>query len=666
MSSFRDDGAAALDWVARYLEEVAEYPVLSRAEPGAIRAALPAAPPDAAEPFSSVLRDLDEILMPGITHWQSPRYFAYFPASAAEPGILAELLIAALNQVGILWRASPALQELEEVTLDWLRQLVGLPEALHGHIEDTASSGLITALAAARAAAPDRKIVVCSEHTHSSTTKAARLLELELRSTPVDETFALRADQLDLHDACAVVATVGTTSSTAVDPIAAVADRAAAAGTWLHVDAAYAGAAAVCPELRHHFAGWERADSIGINPHKWLFTPMDCSAFFCRRPDDLRRAFSLVPEYLRVDEDVVSLSEYASPLGRRFRALKLWATLRCFGREGLQAIIREHVRLAALFEGWVEAEPGWELCAPRPFSLVCFRKVGSDAENEEIMRRANDSGEIFLSHTKLDGRFVLRLAIGNARTSRGRRRARLGRAPARGGEALARDPLRARRAGRSAASSDSTARRVALDLEVAGIAVHEEAVERRRRRRSRVGVGGRVGAVADAVRFHRDRLLARSHRDAEALVAAPARRGRCGRRAPASRGGGRRRSVAGRASEPPSGRVPRGRRATPRPPRSARTPSRLQAGRASRVGRRRPPRGSRRRAASTFVRAAVEPLEQIGVAERPVPAAPARRGATTARRRGRGRGRRGSTGCTLRDMLSLLILQRSTSQFDNQ
>ena len=417
MSTFREDGAAALDWVARYLEEVREYPVLSQVEPGAIRAALPAAPPEQAEPFAAVLRDLDEILLPGITHWQSPRYFAYFATTGAEPGILAELLIAGLNQVGILWRASPALQELEELTLDWLRQLLGLPEQLHGHIEDTASSGLITALAAARAAAPGRRVVVCSEHTHSSTAKAARLLELEVRTTPVDAAFALRADELDLSDACAVVATVGTTSSTAVDPVAAIADRAAAAGAWLHVDAAYAGAAAVCPELRHHFEGWERADSIGVNPHKWLFTPMDCSAFFCRRPDDLRRAFSLVPEYLRVDEDVVSLSEYASPLGRRFRALKLWATLRCFGREGLQAIIREHVRLAALFEEWVAAEPGWELCAPRHFSLVCFRREGSDEENEAIMQRANDSGEIFLSHTKLDGRFVLRLAIGNARTS---------------------------------------------------------------------------------------------------------------------------------------------------------------------------------------------------------------------------------------------------------
>jgi aromatic-L-amino-acid/L-tryptophan decarboxylase len=417
VSTFREDGAATLEWVARYLDGIRERPVLARVEPGAIRAALPAAPPEAAEPFAAVVRDLDEILMPGITHWQSPRYFAYFGSTAAEPGILAELLIAGLNQVGILWRASPALQELEEVTLDWLRQLVGLPDPLHGHIEDGASSGLVTALAAARAAAPDRRVVVCSEHTHSSTMKAARLLELDVRRTPVDGSHALRPDALDLAGACAVVATVGTTSSTAVDPVAAVADRAAEAGVWLHVDAAYAGAAAVCPELRHHFAGWERADSIGVNPHKWLFVPMDCSVLFCRRPDDLRRAFSLVPEYLRVSEDVVSLNEYASPLGRRFRALKLWATLRCFGREGLQAILREHMRLAALFADWVEAEPGWELSAPRPFALVCFRREGSDELNEAIMERVNASGEIFLSHTKLDGRFVLRLAIGSSRTT---------------------------------------------------------------------------------------------------------------------------------------------------------------------------------------------------------------------------------------------------------
>ncbi len=418
MSSFRDDGAAALEWAAGYLDGVRERrPVLSAASPGQIRAALPAAPPERPEPFSAILRDLDDVLMPGITHWQSPRDFAYFSVTGAEPGILAELLSATLNQVGILWRASPALQELEEVTLDWLRQLLGLPEGLHGHLEDTASTGLITALAAARAARPGRRVVVCSEHTHSSTAKAARLLELELRPIPGDASHAMRTDVLDLTDACAVVATIGTTSSTAVDPVASIAERCAAEGVWLHVDAAYAGPAAICPELRHHFAGWERADSIGVNPHKWLLTPMDCSAFFTRRPDALRDAFSLVPEYLRVDEDVVSLSEYSVPLGRRFRALKLWAVLRCYGAERVRAIIREHVRLAAAFAGWVEAEPGWEVVAAHPFSLVCFRLEGDDARNEALMGRVNAAGEIFLSHTRLHGRFVLRLAIGNARTT---------------------------------------------------------------------------------------------------------------------------------------------------------------------------------------------------------------------------------------------------------
>lgn len=417
MTDLRDDGAAALEWVARYLETVGQRPVLSRAAPGQIRKALPPAPPEAAEPFSAVLRDLDTVLMPGLTHWQSPRYFAYFATTASEPGVLAELLIAGLNQVGILWRTSPALQELEEVTLDWLRQLVGLPEPLHGHLEDTASTGLVTALAAARAARPERRVVVCSEQTHSSTAKAARLLELELRRVPVDAAFAMRPELVDLSDACALVATVGTTSSAAVDPVDALADLAQAEGVWLHVDAAYAGSAAVCPELRAPFAGWERADSIGTNPHKWLLTPMDCSAFFTRRPEDLRRAFSLVPEYLRTSEDVVSLNEYGVPLGRRFRALKLWAVLRCHGREGLQAIIREHVRLAELFAGWVVDEPGWELVTPRSFSLVCFRREGTDEENAALMHRVNDAGEVFLSHTELGGRLVLRLAIGNARTT---------------------------------------------------------------------------------------------------------------------------------------------------------------------------------------------------------------------------------------------------------
>ena len=415
--TFRDDGGAAIEWVASYLERLREFPVLAQVEPGDLRERLPRSPPDHAEPFAAVLRDLDELLLPAVTHWQSPRFFAYFPSTGSEPGILAELLLAGLNQVGILWRTSPALQELEEVTLDWLRQLLGLPEGLHGHLEDTASTGTMVALAAARLAKPGARVVVCSEHAHSSVEKACRLLELEARAVPVDEAFRLRPEALDLTGACAVVATVGTTSTSSVDPVVAVADACEREAVWLHVDAAYAGSAAVCPELRQAFAGWERADSIVVNPHKWLFTPMDCSTFWTRRPDDLRSAFTLVPEYLRVSEEVTSLSEYSPVLGRRFRALKLWTVLRCYGREGLQERIREAIRLAALFEDWVRDEPGWELMAPRPFSLVCFRRDGSDEENEALLERVNATGEIFISHTKLNGRYTLRLAVGNARTT---------------------------------------------------------------------------------------------------------------------------------------------------------------------------------------------------------------------------------------------------------
>ena len=417
MSTFRDDGAAALDWVASYLEGVRERPVLAQVAPGEVKAALPPAPPAEPEPFSAVLRDLDAVLMPGITHWQSPRFFAYFATTGSEPAVLAELVSAALNQVGILWRTSPALQELEEVTLDWLAQLLGLPAGLHGHIEDTASTSTLVALAAARAARPDARVVVCSEHAHSSVDKAAKLLELELRKVPVDDEFRLRADLLDLDGACAAVATIGTTSSTSVDPVRPIADRCEAAGIWLHVDAAYAGAAAVCPELRDRFAGWERADSVVVNPHKWLGVPTDCSTLWTRKPDVFRDAFSLVPEYLRVAEEVASLSEYTQVLGRRFRALKLWAVLRCYGRSGLQERIREHVRLAALFEGWVRADPAWEVVAPRPFSVVCFRRRGSNEDNARILERVNASGEIFISHTRLADRYVLRLAIGSFRTS---------------------------------------------------------------------------------------------------------------------------------------------------------------------------------------------------------------------------------------------------------
>ena len=389
--------------------------MLPRVSPGDVRARLPEAPPEQAEPFAAVLRDLDEVLLDGITHWQSPRFFAYFATTGSEPGILAELLIAALNNVGFLWRTSPALLELEELTLDWLAQLLGLPREWHGHIEDTASTVTMAALCAAREAT-GRRVVVASEHAHSSVDKACRILGLELRKAPTDPELRMRPDALELSGACAVVATVGTTSSAAVDPVPAIGEACERAGAWLHVDAAYAGSAWACEELRWSAAGVERADSLVVNPHKWLFVPMDCSAFWCARPDDLRNAFSLVPEYLRVSEEVVSLSEYGPALGRRFRALKLWAVLRCLGAEGIRDRIREAVRLAELFASWVREEPGWELLS-RNFSLAVFRLDGDDARNEELLERANATGEIFLSHTRLHDRYWLRLAVGSARTT---------------------------------------------------------------------------------------------------------------------------------------------------------------------------------------------------------------------------------------------------------
>ena len=417
MSDFRADGALALDWVAAYLEGVRELPVLSQVEPGAIRSALPASPPDEPEPFSAVLEDLDAVLLPGLTHWQSPRFFAYFATTGGEPGVLAELLIAGLNQVGILWRTSPALQELEELTVDWLRQLVGLPAEFEGHIEDTASTGVLAAAIVARSLRPDRRVLVCSEHAHSVGEKAARLLDLELRKVPTDDAFRMRPELVRPEDACIVIATIGTTGMTSVDPVPEVASLCATAGTWLHVDAAYAGSAAILPELRDQFVGWEHADSIGVNPHKWLGVPMDSSVLWTRRREDFRNAFSLVPEFLRSPDDAVNLSELSIPLGRRFRALKLWAVLRCYGRSGLQERLREHLRLAGLFETWVRDEPGWEVTAPRLFSLVCFRLRASDEDNERLLERVNASGEVFLSHTRFSDRYQLRLAVGNFRTT---------------------------------------------------------------------------------------------------------------------------------------------------------------------------------------------------------------------------------------------------------
>jgi aromatic-L-amino-acid/L-tryptophan decarboxylase len=408
----RRDGAAALEWAASYLERVGELPVLAQVEPGWLLSQLPESPPDEAEPFSALLDDLDRLVLPAVTHWQHPRFMAYFANTGSEAAIAAEILTYALNQIGILWRTSPALAELEERSVQWLAQLLALPSEWHGHIEDTASTATLTALAAARAVRPDRRVVVCSEHTHSSIDKAARVLELELRRIPADGAYRMRADLVDASDACAIVATVGTTSTTSIDPVTEIAARKGDA--WLHVDAAYAGSAWVCPEFRTDVTG---ADSLVVNPHKWLLTGMGCSCLWTARPDDFRDAFSLTPEYLRTSDDAVSLSEVSIPLGRPFRSLRLWAVLRCYGRVGLQAQIREHVRLAELFEEWVRDEPGWEVCAPRPFSVVCFRKDGSDEENEALLERVNATGEIFISHTRLDDRYVLRLAIGNARTT---------------------------------------------------------------------------------------------------------------------------------------------------------------------------------------------------------------------------------------------------------
>ena len=413
--TFREDGHAAVDWAAGYLERVGDLPVLAQVEPGELSAKLPASAPEEGEPFANVLRDLDDLIVPALTNWQHPRFFAYFAVTASEPGILAEMLAAAMQQVALNWRSSPASTELELRTVDWVRQLLGLPDGWHGHIEDTASTGTLAALIAARHVT-GRNVVVCSEHAHSSVEKGARMLGMELRKMPADDELRMRVPD-DLDDVAVVVPTVGTTSFASVDPVRAVAERAHAAGAWVHVDAAYAGSSWILEEERWSQDGVELADSLVVNPHKWLLVPVDCSLIWTSRPDEFREAFSLVPEYLRTPEDAYALSEYGPALGRRFRSLKLWAVLRCYGAEGLRAMHREHIRLARLFADWVEADPTWELVAPLRFSLVVFRRNGSDEENEAILERANRSGEIFLSHTRLNGRYVLRLAIGNARTT---------------------------------------------------------------------------------------------------------------------------------------------------------------------------------------------------------------------------------------------------------
>jgi aromatic-L-amino-acid decarboxylase len=451
-SELLEQGDALLRWIATYLENPERYPVVSPLAPGDVRRSLPPSPPAAGESLERIIADFETKILPGITHWNHPGFFAYFSISASIPGILAELLTAALDVNAMLWKTSPAATELEELTMDWLRQLLGLGGGWFGVINDTASISTMLALAAAREAKPELEIrargmagridlprmrVYCSEHAHSSVDKGALTLgfglenvvkipsDAEYRMRPDALAEAIRADRAAGFLPIACVATVGTTSTSSIDPVPAIADICQREQIWLHVDGSYGGVAAVSPKYRHVIDGVERADSFVVNPHKWLFTPIDCSAFYTRRPDVLKRTFSLVPEFLvtREQDDVVNLMDYGVQLGRRFRALKLWMVMRAFGAEGLAARLENHCALAQQFCQWVSAEPGWELSAPTPLSLVCFRYAPagqSEAElerrNAAILRQVNESGEAYLSHTKLGERYVLRLAIGNIRT----------------------------------------------------------------------------------------------------------------------------------------------------------------------------------------------------------------------------------------------------------
>ena len=437
---FRLCGHQAIDWVADYLANPQRYPVLARVQPGELTDALPARGPEQGEPPECLLADFERLILPAVTHWNHPGFMAFFANSGSAPGILGELLATALNLNGMLWKSSPAVVELEQVTLRWLRQWQGLPEDWFGQIFDTASVGSMHALAAAREAtdpnsrtkgtAPDL-VVYTSEQAHSSIEKGAIAIGIgqeRVHKVPVDAEFRLRPDALaEMIDRdvaaglrpCAVAATVGTTATTSVDPVPAIAEICRARKIWLHVDAAYAGSAAVAEEFRWALAGCEHADSMVTNPHKWMLTPVDCSVFYTRHPDVLRRAFSLVPDYLATAEDprAVNLMDYGVPLGRRFRALKLWFVMRSYGREGIANLIREQIRIAQRLAAQVDAHPRFERTAPTPFSTVCFRYQGTDDENRQIQERVNETGEFFISGTKLHGRFTLRLAIGNMATA---------------------------------------------------------------------------------------------------------------------------------------------------------------------------------------------------------------------------------------------------------
>jgi len=442
---FRRVGHELIDWIADYFDKIDELPVLAAIEPGDLKAKLPTSAPVQGEPMEAIVADLDRLIVPALTHWSHPSFFAYFATSTSAPGIFGELLSAAFDNKAMLWRTSPASTELEEVVLDWLRQMMGLDPGMLGIIYDTASVSSLHAIAAARegveqrireegmSGRPDLPLlrVYVSEQSHSSIEKAVITLGLGqrgLRKIPTDSKFrmdagaleaAIREDKRNGYLPFCIVATVGTTSTSSIDPVPEIVPIAEEHAMWLHVDAAYAGSAAVVPELQHILAGCERADSLVTNPHKWLFTPFDLSVLYCRHMDLLKRAFSLVPEYLRTPEQekVRSGSDYGIQLGRRFRALKLWMVMRYFGQEGLAARIREHCRLARLFASWVDESPDWELMAPVPLGLVCFRAAGPDALNESIMHGVNASGRALLSHTRLNDKLTLRLSIGNIRTT---------------------------------------------------------------------------------------------------------------------------------------------------------------------------------------------------------------------------------------------------------
>ena len=437
---FREAAHAHADWIAEYLDHTRDHVVFPAVQPGDIKRQLPMSAPEKGEPLERIFEDFKEIIFPGLTLWNHPRFFAYFATSSPPASILAELLSAAMNPNAMLWRTSPAATELEEVTLGWLRQWLGLSEEFFGIIYDTASIGVMQVLAAARelldpefrtrGTRPGMTIYV-SEQTHNSSEKAALLLGFgrdHIRRIPVDAEFRMKpeflekaivADKAAGRIACCVVASVGSTSTSAIEPIDAIADITERHGLWLHVDAAYGGAAAVIPEYRHILKGVDRAQSMVVNAHKWLNVGIDCSILYTRQPDVLRRSVSLSAEYLTTPEDgqVINFNEYGIQLGRRFRALKLWYVMRAYGREGMIELIQRSIDQAQLLRCLIESHSDFEIAAPTPFSLVCFRHRGSNELNQQLLGRLNAGGQVFLSHTVLNGQFVIRCAFGNYLTT---------------------------------------------------------------------------------------------------------------------------------------------------------------------------------------------------------------------------------------------------------